>query len=73
MAIPVIGVPQATSPLVEQTGGITHAWYLFFLNLWKRTSGGLTGSVPLAKLTGGGTQGSITYTNGLITAVVPPT
>lgn len=34
---------------------------------------GLSGSVTLAKLTTGGTTGSITFSNGLITAVVSPT
>jgi hypothetical protein len=36
-------------------------------------SAGLTGTVTLAALTGGGTQGSISYTNGIITGVVDPT
>lgn len=36
-------------------------------------SGGLTGTVTLAKITGGGTNGSISYTKGLVTAVVAPT
>ena len=34
---------------------------------------GISGTVTLAKLTGGGTNGSLTYTNGIITAVVNPT
>lgn len=34
---------------------------------------GFTGNVTLAALTGGGTQGTLTYTNGVVTAVVPPT
>jgi hypothetical protein len=34
---------------------------------------GFSGTVPLAKLTGGGANGSITVQNGLITAVVEPT
>lgn len=34
---------------------------------------GITGTVTLAKLTGGGTNGSITFVKGLITAVVTPT
>ena len=32
-----------------------------------------SGTVPLAKLTSGGTQGSYTVTNGVITAIVLPT
>lgn len=34
---------------------------------------GFTGTVPLAKLTTGGTDGSFTVTNGIITAVTNPT
>jgi hypothetical protein len=34
---------------------------------------GITGTVALAKLTGGGTNGSLTFTKGLITAFVAPT
>jgi hypothetical protein len=34
---------------------------------------GVTGAVTLAKVTGGGTDGSLTFTNGIITAFVAPT
>lgn len=34
---------------------------------------GYTGAVPLAKLTGGGANGSLTIVNGLITAATLPT
>lgn len=34
---------------------------------------GYTGSIPLAPLTGGGTPGSITVSDGIITAVTDPT
>jgi hypothetical protein len=30
-------------------------------------------TIPVAKLTSGGTNGSMTFTNGLLTAEVPPT
>lgn len=36
-------------------------------------SSGFTGSVPLAKLTTGGANGSLTVVNGLITAATDPT
>ena len=32
-----------------------------------------SGTVPLARLTPGGTAGSLTFTSGLLTAFVPPT
>ncbi len=35
-------------------------------------SGGYSGSVTLAKLTTGGTNGTLTFTNGLLTGVVAP-
>lgn len=34
---------------------------------------GISGTVTLAKLTGGGTNGSITFVKGLVTAIVNPT
>lgn len=37
------------------------------------TASGVTGSVLLAKLTPGGTQGSLTFTKGIITAFSAPT
>lgn len=37
------------------------------------TASGQTGSVLLAKLTAGGTQGSLTFTKGIITAFSAPT
>jgi hypothetical protein len=36
-------------------------------------SPGISGTVTLAKLTGGGTNGSLTFAGGIITAVVDPT
>ena len=34
---------------------------------------GVSGTIPLAALTVGGTSGSLTFTNGLLTAFTPPT
>lgn len=48
---------------------VTQPWYAWFLRL----SRGVSATVPLAKITGGGTDGSLTITNGVITSVVPPT
>lgn len=59
--------------LVPASGGGT-ANYLRADGGWHSPlSGGISGSVTLAALTGPGTQGSITYVSGLITAVTPPT
>lgn len=35
--------------------------------------GGITGTVTLAKLTGGGANGSLTFVNGILTSKVDPT
>lgn len=37
------------------------------------STAGYSGTIPLAKITGGGTDGSITVVNGLITAATVPT
>ena len=44
-------------------------------NLWKPITifSGITTTVTLAKLTGGGSNGSLTITKGIITAVTNPT
>lgn len=52
---------------------LTQPWHIWFLNVGQALNGGYTGVIPLAKLTGGGADGSITVTNGLITAVTAPT
>jgi hypothetical protein len=41
--------------------------------LYQLQSAGLTGTVALAKITGGGANGSLSFTNGLITGFVAPT
>lgn len=41
--------------------------------LWTLLSKGVTGTVPLAKLTGAGVNGSLTFVNGVLTAKVDPT
>lgn len=37
------------------------------------TTAGISGTVPLAKLTGGGSNGSLTFVNGMLTAKTDPT
>lgn len=59
--------------LVPLSGGGTANYLRADGSFANPLNGGLTGSVPLAKLTIAGTNGSITYTNGLITGVVAPT
>jgi hypothetical protein len=62
--------PAGYSLLTKTAGGL----YLWDGEDWyKLVSGGISGTVPLAKLTGGGTDGTLTITNGIITARVDPT
>lgn len=69
------GEPAATPPagfslLCKTAGGLWFwdgdAWY-------KLVSGGVSATVPLAKLTGGGSNGTLTIVDGIITAHTDPT
>lgn len=51
---------------------VSNAWYAWALAVG-RSADGASGVVGLAKLTGGGTDGSLTFTNGRITAFTQPT
>lgn len=57
-------VPTYLTPLAVDAGNTTSAWYRFFAGL----TGGLTVTITTAKLTGGGATGSLTFTNGVLTA-----
>ncbi len=54
-------------------GQATNPWYDWTLRVGGALAAGVSATVPLAKITGGGTDGSLTIVNGLITAVVQPT
>jgi len=43
-------VPLVSTPFVDSNGNVTEAWFLFLIQLWRRTggSGGDTGSITLA-------------------------
>lgn len=57
-----------------KTQGIgTQLWTGWFRNVWQQLDQSFSGTVPLAKLTGGGANGSMIIVNGLITKVTPPT
>jgi hypothetical protein len=49
---------------VMTKGANTSAWYRWFQGL----AGGFTGTITTAKLTSGGTEGSMTFTNGIVTS-----
>lgn len=69
--------PANLSKIVEEDGTKTHyffTWLDGLYNLLKGTIGrGYTGTVTLTKLTGGGSNGTLTYVNGVVVSVVPPT
>lgn len=79
-------LPQTTTPAesmwfdgYDAPSGAFHASQPAFSNVSGRLEtdqlplAGFTGTVPLASLTTGGTQGALTITNGIITSVTEPT
>jgi hypothetical protein len=55
---------------------LTSVWSRWFTDLAKIVNaplGGATATVPLAKLTSGGVNGSLTFTDGILTSYVSPT
>lgn len=68
--------PHTRPPFVELPNGdsqVDQMWHDFFLQLASALSKGVSTTVPLARLTGGGADGQLVITNGLITSVTPPT
>lgn len=59
--------------LVPVSGGGTTNFLRADVTFANPLSGGVSGTVSLAKLTGGGTNGSLTVANGLITNITNPT
>ena len=71
MSINIDPVLYRTKFIDESTGLMNRVWVRFFQQLATET--GASGSITLAKLTSTGTNGSITVTNGVITAFTNPT
>lgn len=65
-------VPNLREPLVDREGRATNHWWEFFDSLWKPASR-FSGTIATAKLTTTGTNGSMTFLNGILTSQVPPT
>jgi len=65
--------PPTSLPLGLTAGEPPREWIDWFTELASALDGGFTGTVPLAKITGGGTDGSLTFRGGLLTSVVQPT
>ena len=62
-------IPTYKQPIIEdESTNITRPWFFFFQSLYKNLSPGISATITTAKLTTGGTQGSMTFTNGVLTA-----
>lgn len=59
--------------LTSKQGGTTNEYYHITSSQSSSLSSGLSVTVTLAKITGGGTNGSLTFTNGVLTSKVDPT
>lgn len=68
--------PPKSMPLTEAFSAgepeMSNAWYTWALNI-SEAVGGASGTVALAKITVSGTDGSLTFINGRITAFTQPT
>lgn len=63
-------IPTYTQPIVDDASNKTsRPWYFFFQGL----ANGLSATITTAKLTTGGTAGSMTFTNGILTKQTPAT
>ena len=66
-------LPRYELSFTTKAGANDKNWYFFFAGLSNFTASGLSVRVPVAKLTPSGRQGSLTFTNGLLTEAVNPT
>jgi len=64
-------------PMQGEGGGLSLIWLKWHQIVQQAVNvmlqQGFTGTITTAKLTGGGTNGSITFTNGVVTAQTPAT
>lgn len=77
MASKIQPVPSLQVALVDDKKQCTNFWYNWFIQLKnsldKSLGTGYTGVIVTAKLTALGTQGSMTFVNGILTAQVAAT
>ena len=80
-------IPSAVPPVNGEAKTMNWVWIQLFTNIASLLNQGFPEAtnnskgqlvpqsiiIPLAKLTGGGTNGSLTFTNGILTKAVPPT
>lgn len=77
MATKLQPVPAISAPIADDRRFCTHLWYNWFLQLKIRFDSslgtGYSGVIVTAKLTALGTQGSMTFVNGILTTQVAAT
>ena len=66
-------LPKFEIPLTDRQGNTSKNWYFFFQAISAPLGAGFNGTIVTAKLTGGGSNGSITFTNGVVTSQTPAT
>jgi len=71
--IQIPSLPSYEIPISDKAGPTGKNWYFFFTAISTLFSGGFTGTIATAKLTGGGANGSMTFQNGVLTASTPAT
>lgn len=74
MAITKLNPPPTESPIfVQQTRRALPIWVDWFRAVWAILRPGQTVTITTAKLTGGGANGSMVFTNGVLTSSTPAT
>lgn len=74
MTQPLSQLPSRKSMFLEMTKNpLTILWYGWFSKLAALLTGSVSATVVTAKITAGGTNGSLTYVNGILVSKVDPT
>jgi hypothetical protein len=68
-----LSLPPRALPVVGPEGTFTLNWFGFFKSLQAMFASGFTGTIVTAKLTTGGTEGSITFQNGVVVSQIAAT
>lgn len=68
MTAPLTNTPDRNNAIVEKDGVATEDFYIWLALVSQLLEAGYTGTITTAALTGGGTQGSMTFQHGILTA-----